>query len=117
MMRIDYDQSEDILHITFSDAPIVRDVSHGWNVNLGFSETGLAEITILDAKANNFWPIEDVERRMTQEGLDDVTAGCLVPMSEARAWADSIRTDHEKATPACSPKPSVARQASNPMST
>ncbi|WP_321801552.1 DUF2283 domain-containing protein [Caballeronia sp. J97] len=114
MMRIEYDEDEDILHITFSNAPIVRDVSQNWNVNLGFSETGLAEITILDAKANNYWPIEDVEHRMIQEGLDHVTAGRLVPMSKARGWADSIGTDHELAIPGYSPGASAARPGENP---
>ncbi|MGF6636519.1 DUF2283 domain-containing protein [Paraburkholderia sp. MM6662-R1] len=117
MMRIEYDDEEDILHITFSNATIVRDVSQTWNVNLGFSETGLAKITILDAKANNYWPIENVERRMIQEGLDDVTAGRLVPMSNAREWADSIGTDNEKAIPECSSEASAAPLRGEPMST
>jgi uncharacterized protein YbdZ (MbtH family) len=43
MMRLDYDESEDILYIRFSLAPIVRDVPHGWNVNLRFSGTGPAK--------------------------------------------------------------------------
>ena len=60
-MKIRYDDKDDILHIEFSDAPIVRDVSQGWNVNLGYSATGLAEITILDAKANGYWPIENAK--------------------------------------------------------
>lgn len=58
-MKIEYDDKEDILHIGFSTAPIVRDVSHGWNVNIGYSEDGIAEITILDAKAKGYWPIEN----------------------------------------------------------
>ncbi|WP_222945999.1 DUF2283 domain-containing protein [Paraburkholderia sp. UCT31] len=117
MMRIEYDDGEDILHITFLNATIVRDVSQTWNVNLGFSETGLAEITILEAKANNYWPIENVERRMIQEGLDDVTAGRLVPMSKVREWADSIGTDNEKAIPECSSEASAAPPRGEPMST
>ncbi|MGF6658186.1 hypothetical protein OKW34_008776 [Paraburkholderia youngii] len=117
MMRIEYDAGEDILHIKFSNAPIVREVSQTWNVNLGFSETGLAEITILDAKVNNYWPIENVERRMIQEGLDDVTAGRLVPMSKARARAESIGTDNEKAIPECSAEASTAPPRGEPMST
>ncbi|MFX1803101.1 DUF2283 domain-containing protein [Paraburkholderia sp. A1RO-5] len=68
-MKIRYDDKDDILHILFSSAPIVRDVSHSWNVNLGFSETGLAEITILDAKANGYWPIDSL-------GADDERQPC-----------------------------------------
>ncbi|WP_176379861.1 hypothetical protein [Paraburkholderia youngii] len=117
MMRIEQDAGEDILHIKFSNAPIVRDVSQGWNVNLGFSETALAEITILNAKANNYWPTENVKRRMIQEGLDDVTAGRLVPMSEARAWADSVGTEDEKAIPECSAQAACAQPGKKPMST
>lgn len=30
-------------------APIVKDVSHGWNVNIGYAADGIAEITILNA--------------------------------------------------------------------
>ncbi|HKR40305.1 MAG TPA: DUF2283 domain-containing protein [Paraburkholderia sp.] len=56
-MKIRYDDKDDILHIEFSSAPVVRDVSQSWHLNLGYSETGLAELTILDAKANGYWPI------------------------------------------------------------
>ena len=58
-MRIDYDNQDDILHIEFSKDPIVKDVSHGWNVNVGYAVKGIAEITILDAKANGYWPLEN----------------------------------------------------------
>jgi hypothetical protein len=46
-MKITYHESDDILHFQLTPDPVVRDQSHGWNVNLGFSESGLAEITIL----------------------------------------------------------------------
>nr|WP_287366041.1 hypothetical protein [Thauera sp.] len=42
----------------FSEEPIVRDVSLGWNVNIGFTANGIAEITILDARTAGHWPIE-----------------------------------------------------------
>jgi uncharacterized protein YuzE len=58
-MRIEYDDQDDILHIEFSRDPIVKDVSHGWNVNVGYGEQGIAEITILDAKAKGYWPLEN----------------------------------------------------------
>ena len=60
-MRIEYDDQNDILHIEFTKEPIVRDVSHGWNVNVGYAATGIAEITILDAKSAGYWPLENVK--------------------------------------------------------
>lgn len=58
-MRIEYNPQDDILYIEFSDAPVIKDVSHGWNVNIGYAASGIAEITILDAKARGYWPIEN----------------------------------------------------------
>lgn len=60
-MRIEYDEQDDILHIEFSKEPIVKDVSHGWNVNVGYAANGIAEITILDAKAGGYWPLENIK--------------------------------------------------------
>jgi len=40
---------------------IVKDVSHGWNLNVGFAANGIAEITILDAKAAGYWPLENAK--------------------------------------------------------
>ncbi len=60
-MRITYDDQDDILCIEFSKEPIVKDVSHGWNVNIGYTANGIAEITVLDAKAAGYWPLEDVQ--------------------------------------------------------
>ena len=59
-MRIVYDNQDDILHIAFSGNPVVRDVSYGWNVNIGYSAQGIAEITVLVAKAAGYWPIENL---------------------------------------------------------
>lgn len=39
------------------------------------------------------------ERRMIQEGLDDVTAGRLISMDAMERWADSLGTDHELPAP------------------
>ncbi len=58
-MRIEYDDLGDLLFIEFSREPIVKDVSHGWNVNVGYAANGIAEITILDAKAAGYWPLEN----------------------------------------------------------
>jgi hypothetical protein len=57
---MNYHASDDILHIVFSNGPIIREVSHDWNVNLAFSTAGLCEITILDAKKAGYWPIENL---------------------------------------------------------
>ena len=60
-MRIMYDEQDDILNIEFSNEPIIKDVSHGWNVNIGYTATGIAEITILNAKADGYWPLENAK--------------------------------------------------------
>lgn len=60
-MRIKYDDQDDILNIEFSKDPIVKDVSYGWNVNIGYAAHGIAEVTILDAKANGYWPLENAK--------------------------------------------------------
>lgn len=65
-MRIEYDEEDDILHIEFTKEPIVKDVSHGWNVNVGYGAKGIAEITILDAKTKGFWPLENVDDLLRQ---------------------------------------------------
>jgi uncharacterized protein YuzE len=57
-MRITYFKEDDILNIELSKGEIVRDVSYGWNVNIGFTALGIAEITILDAQANGYYPLE-----------------------------------------------------------
>lgn len=58
-MLIEYNSADDILRIEFARGPIVKDVSHGWNVNVGYTASGIAEITILDAKAAGYWPLEN----------------------------------------------------------
>lgn len=58
-MKISYNDHDDILLIEFSNEKIIKDVSHGWNVNIGYSEHGIAEISILDAKKAGYWPIEN----------------------------------------------------------
>lgn len=56
-MEINYDQSEDILFIRFNDTPIIRDISYGWHVNVGMTEQGIGQITVLDAKAVGLLPL------------------------------------------------------------
>jgi uncharacterized protein YuzE len=57
-MKIDYDEKEDILFIRFTNEPVIKDVSYGWNVNIGMTEHGIGQITILDAKVNGLLPVE-----------------------------------------------------------
>jgi hypothetical protein len=35
--------------------------SHGCNINVGYAANGIAEITILDAKAAGYWPLENAK--------------------------------------------------------
>ncbi|MBF0295437.1 MAG: DUF2283 domain-containing protein [Magnetococcales bacterium] len=57
-MKIDYDEQDDILFIRFSDDPVEKDISHGWNVNVGMTAKGIGQITILDAKADGLLPLQ-----------------------------------------------------------
>ena len=56
-MEISYNEEDDILFIQFNNEPIIRDISYGWHVNVGMTEQGIGQITILDAKATNLLPI------------------------------------------------------------
>ncbi|MDQ6971115.1 MAG: DUF2283 domain-containing protein [Mariprofundaceae bacterium] len=57
-MKISYDEKEDILFIRFSDKPVVKDISYGWNVTAGVTEDGLGQITVLDARHDGLLPLE-----------------------------------------------------------
>lgn len=57
-MKIHYNKKDDILFIQFNDKPIERDISYGWNVNVGLTEAGIGQITILDARADGLLPLE-----------------------------------------------------------
>jgi len=63
-MRIGYNENEDILYIRFSDEPVTRDESLNWNVHIGYSASGIREISILDARKRGYLPlkIDDVLR-------------------------------------------------------
>jgi len=56
-MEITYDDIEDVLFIRFSSDKIIRDISYGWNVNVGFTERGIGQITVLDADAAGLLPL------------------------------------------------------------
>jgi hypothetical protein len=56
-MRATYYADDDILEIRLSDAPIVKEVSQGWNVSLSFDAGGnLVELVILEAREAGILP-------------------------------------------------------------
>ena len=57
-MKIGYNEAEDILYFRFSDEPLTRDESLNWNVHVGFSASGIREITILEAKKRGYLPLK-----------------------------------------------------------
>lgn len=57
-MKMQYDEVDDILVIEFTHEKIIRDVSLGWNVNVGMTQNGVGEIVVLDAKAAGLFPLE-----------------------------------------------------------
>lgn len=57
-MNTTYYPEDDILVIHLSDAEAVREVSHGWNLNISYAEDGSpCEIVILEAKEKGLYPI------------------------------------------------------------
>nr|VFK37090.1 MAG: Protein of unknown function (DUF2283) [Candidatus Kentron sp. SD]VFK41165.1 MAG: Protein of unknown function (DUF2283) [Candidatus Kentron sp. SD]VFK78278.1 MAG: Protein of unknown function (DUF2283) [Candidatus Kentron sp. SD] len=60
-MRIAYYEEDDTLFMEFSKERIVRDESMGWNINIGYTDNGIGEITILDAAKSGCYPLQ-VER-------------------------------------------------------
>ena len=65
MLKTNYDKSADVLCLHLSDSPVVRDVSYGWNVSVGYTADGHpAEITILDASRLLAAGVEDDDRRI-----------------------------------------------------
>ncbi|CAK0743373.1 conserved hypothetical protein [Gammaproteobacteria bacterium] len=56
-MNATYYEEDDILELRFSDAPIVKEVSQDWNVNLSFDAIGnLVEVVILEAREAGILP-------------------------------------------------------------
>jgi len=56
-MEINHDETEDVLFIRFSNDKIIRDISYGRNVNVGFTAKGIGQITVLDADAAGLLPL------------------------------------------------------------
>jgi len=58
-MKSTYYPDDDILVVRLSDAPVVREASQSWNVNLSYDADGnIVEIVVLDASARGAVPIE-----------------------------------------------------------
>ena len=57
-MKIVYYEEDDTLFIEFQKGEIVRDESLNWNINIGYTEDGIGEITILDAQKNGLYPLQ-----------------------------------------------------------
>ena len=58
-MKTTYDSDDDILVVRLSDAPVVREVSQDWNVNVGYDAGGnVVEIVVLDARARVAVPMQ-----------------------------------------------------------
>jgi hypothetical protein len=56
-MKAIYYADDDILEIRLSDAPIVKETSQGWNINLSFDAGGnLVELVILEAREAGLLP-------------------------------------------------------------
>ncbi|MBT3309695.1 MAG: DUF2283 domain-containing protein [Gammaproteobacteria bacterium] len=64
-MRIAYYEEDDTLYIEFSKEPIVRDESVSWNINIGYTENGIGEMTILEAQKSGVYPMQ-VERIVSE---------------------------------------------------
>lgn len=58
-MKTTWFPDDDILVVRLSDAPAVREISQGWNVNVSFDAAGnIVEIVVLDAKRRGALPVE-----------------------------------------------------------
>jgi uncharacterized protein YuzE len=56
-MRTTYYPQDDILVMRFSDKPITREVSQGWNVCVSYSDDGeIVELVILEAVEAGLMP-------------------------------------------------------------
>lgn len=61
-MKTTYYPEDDILVVRLSDAPVVREASQDWNVNLAYDAAGnVVEIVVLDAKARGAVPVESAQ--------------------------------------------------------
>lgn len=74
-MKETYHEADDILHIEFSDEPIIKDVSWNFDVNIGYGQNGLAEVTILNARKHGYWtPVPAEKMHITELPLEMILA-------------------------------------------
>ncbi len=53
-----YYEDDDILVLKFSDAPIVKEISQDWNVNISYDAKGnIVEMVVLEAKEAGLYPV------------------------------------------------------------
>lgn len=52
-----YDEEEDVLVLRFSNEPLLKDISYGWNVLVAMTHSGIGQVTILNAKDSGMLPI------------------------------------------------------------
>jgi hypothetical protein len=57
-MKTIYHADDGILKIHINDKPVMREVSHGWTVNIGYAEDGsVVEIILLEVKEKGLYPL------------------------------------------------------------
>ena len=57
-----YYPDDDILVLKLSNAPIVKEISQDWNVNVSYDDDGnIVEMVVLDAKASGLYPVHAEE--------------------------------------------------------
>lgn len=62
-MNTKYYEDDDILVQRFSDKPIVKEVSQGWNITISYDAGGnIVQIVILGAREKGLYPIEPVRQ-------------------------------------------------------
>jgi uncharacterized protein YuzE len=62
-MKTIYYPDDDILVIRLNDAPVVKEVSQDWNVNISYTADGsIAEVVILEAAERGLYPVVTEEQ-------------------------------------------------------
>jgi uncharacterized protein YuzE len=61
-VKTTYYPDDDILVVRLSDAPVAREVSQSWNVNISYDADGrIVQIVVLEAKAHGAVPVESLD--------------------------------------------------------
>lgn len=62
-MKTIYYPDDDILVVRLSDAPVIKEVSQDWNVNISYTADGsIAEVVILEARERGLYPVATEDR-------------------------------------------------------